>query len=59
MFVKSVNNLIGNGFGRKFYSFYVNTDQINQSELTEMAWEGLVDSIDAAWLSKQQIVESE
>ena len=57
MFVKSVNNLVGDGFGRKFYSSYVNIDQINQSEFIEMAWEGLVDSVDAAWLSKQQIVE--
>ena len=37
MFVKSVNNLVGDGFGRKFYSSYVNIDQINQSEFIEMA----------------------
>lgn len=59
MFVKSVNNLVGNGFGRRFYSSYDNANQINQSEFTEMAWEGMVDAVDAARLSKQQIVESE
>lgn len=59
VFVKSVNNLVGNGFGRRFYSSYDNANQINQSEFTEMAWEGMVDAVDAARLSKQQIVESE
>ena len=33
--------------------------QINQSEFTEMAWEGIVGAVDAARLSKQQIVETE
>lgn len=59
VFVKSVNNFVGNGFGRRFYSSYDNANQINQSEFTEMAWEGMVDAVDAARLSKQQIVESE
>ncbi|GMG98950.1 hypothetical protein Nepgr_000790 [Nepenthes gracilis] len=33
--------------------------QINQSEFTEMAWEGIVGAIEAARASKQQVVESE
>ncbi|GLJ29158.1 hypothetical protein SUGI_0574910 [Cryptomeria japonica] len=33
--------------------------QIDQSEFTEMAWEALAGSVDAARLSKQQVVETE
>lgn len=33
--------------------------QITPGEFTEMAWEGIVGAVDAARLSKQQIVESE
>jgi len=33
--------------------------QITPDEFTEMAWEGIVGAVDAARLSKQQIVESE
>lgn len=33
--------------------------QINNSEFTEMAWEGVVGAVDAARVNKQQVVESE
>jgi len=33
--------------------------QINQSEFTDMAWEAIVGSVDAARQSKQQVVETE
>ncbi|KAL1811076.1 hypothetical protein ACET3Z_021141 [Daucus carota] len=33
--------------------------QINDSEFTEMAWEGIVGAVDAARISKQQVVQSE
>lgn len=33
--------------------------QTNPSEFTEMAWEGIVDAVDAARVSKQQVVETE
>ncbi|KAK9149817.1 hypothetical protein Scep_008574 [Stephania cephalantha] len=33
--------------------------QINQSEFTEMAWEGLVGAVESARVSRQQVVESE
>ncbi|XP_010526239.1 PREDICTED: chaperone protein ClpB4, mitochondrial [Tarenaya hassleriana] len=33
--------------------------QANQNDYTEMAWEGIVNALDAARVSKQQIVESE
>jgi ATP-dependent Clp protease ATP-binding subunit ClpB len=33
--------------------------QIAPGEFTEMAWEGVIDAVEAARLSKQQIVESE
>ncbi|KAL6629065.1 hypothetical protein ACP70R_028830 [Stipagrostis hirtigluma subsp. patula] len=35
------------------------SSQITPGEFTEMAWEGIVGAVDAARLSKQQIVESE
>ncbi|KAL4181816.1 hypothetical protein AMTRI_Chr12g239350 [Amborella trichopoda] len=53
------------GFGyRQFHSsspHYMaeSASQINQSEFTEMAWEGLIDAVEAARQNKQQIVESE
>lgn len=33
--------------------------QISQNEFTEMAWEGIVGAVDAARVSKQQVIESE
>lgn len=33
--------------------------QANPTEFTEMAWEGIVGAVDAARVSKQQVVESE
>ncbi|KAL8115851.1 hypothetical protein AgCh_022376 [Apium graveolens] len=33
--------------------------QINDSEFTEMAWEGFVGAVDAARISKQQVVQTE
>lgn len=33
--------------------------QVAQTEFTEMAWEGILGAVDAARVSKQQIVESE
>ncbi|CAM8970132.1 unnamed protein product [Rhodiola kirilowii] len=35
------------------------SSQVNQSEYTEMAWEGIIGAVDAARASKQQIVETE
>ncbi|KAG6706619.1 hypothetical protein I3843_07G223800 [Carya illinoinensis] len=35
------------------------SSQANQSEFTEMAWEGIIGAVDAARLNKQQVVESE
>ncbi|XP_061365242.1 chaperone protein ClpB4, mitochondrial isoform X1 [Gastrolobium bilobum] len=35
------------------------TSQITQTEFTEMAWEGILGAVDAARVSKQQVVESE
>eukprot|EP00268_Persea_americana_P008182 TRINITY_DN13146_c0_g1_i8.p1 TRINITY_DN13146_c0_g1~~TRINITY_DN13146_c0_g1_i8.p1 ORF type:complete len:164 (+),score=41.12 TRINITY_DN13146_c0_g1_i8:888-1379(+) len=32
---------------------------INQTEFTDMAWEGIIGAVDAARMSKQQVVESE
>lgn len=34
-------------------------EKINDSEFTEMAWEGFVGAIDAARISKQQVVQTE
>ncbi|XP_077221851.1 casein lytic proteinase B4 [Tasmannia lanceolata] len=41
------------------YSNGASSSQVNQSEFTDMAWEGLVGAVDAARLSRQQVVESE
>ncbi|XP_057477537.1 chaperone protein ClpB3, mitochondrial-like [Actinidia eriantha] len=57
--------VVGGGFARQFlsssrsYSTAANSQQINDSEFTEMAWEGVVGALDAAQASKQQVVESE
>lgn len=40
-----------------FFFFFLY--QIDQSEFTEMAWEGVVGAVDAARVSRQQIVETE
>ncbi|XP_042488587.1 chaperone protein ClpB3, mitochondrial-like [Macadamia integrifolia] len=64
---KSVNSLNGVEKGplRLFHSSTpsyhasVSSSQVNQSEYTEMAWEGIVGAVDAARLSKQQVVETE
>ncbi|KAL0016513.1 hypothetical protein SO802_003582 [Lithocarpus litseifolius] len=56
---------LANTFTRHFHasapSFYSASSgsQANPSEFTEMAWEGLVDAVNAARASKQQVVESE
>ncbi|KAH9625295.1 hypothetical protein KSS87_009053 [Heliosperma pusillum] len=59
-------NGIGLGFdpglsllGRRFFSTSPSSGQINQTEYTEMAWEGIVGAVEAARESKQQIVETE
>ncbi|XP_059640935.1 chaperone protein ClpB4, mitochondrial-like [Cornus florida] len=51
----------GNVFARQFHSSrsYSTSGQVNNSEFTEMAWEGIVNALDAAKISKQQMVESE
>ncbi|PON74577.1 Chaperonin ClpB [Parasponia andersonii] len=57
--------LSSNAFTRKFHSsapsYYsaATSSQISQNEFTEMAWEGIVDAVDAARVSRQQVVESE
>lgn len=33
--------------------------QINPTDFTEMAWEGIVGAVDTARMNKQQVVESE
>lgn len=48
----------GVGFNRGF-STAASSEQINNSEYTEMAWEGIVGAVDAARTSKQQVVETE
>ncbi|KAL9231515.1 hypothetical protein vseg_006737 [Gypsophila vaccaria] len=48
--------------GRRLFSAYSaspNSSQINQTEYTEMAFEGIVGAVEAARISKQQIVETE
>lgn len=60
--IKLINSIGSNAFlGRRFYSVSASPsyDQINQTEFTEMAWEGIVGSVEAARASKQQIVETE
>lgn len=61
---KFINGVPCNSFlGRRFYSASAapsaSSGQINQQEFTEMAWEGVVGAVEAARLSKQQIVETE
>ncbi|KMT19033.1 hypothetical protein BVRB_2g031280 [Beta vulgaris subsp. vulgaris] len=60
----SINGVASNfSLGRRFYSASAapsaSSGQINQTEFTEMAWEGIVGAVEAARLSKQQIVETE
>eukprot|EP00268_Persea_americana_P034549 TRINITY_DN34176_c0_g1_i3.p1 TRINITY_DN34176_c0_g1~~TRINITY_DN34176_c0_g1_i3.p1 ORF type:complete len:934 (-),score=233.66 TRINITY_DN34176_c0_g1_i3:263-3064(-) len=56
---------VGLGFRRQFHSTTpsqfsaTSSAQINQTEFTDMAWEGILGAVDAARLSKQQVVESE
>lgn len=54
----------GSGFRRvqvasRSYSAAASSSQINNSEFTEMAWEGILGAVEAAQANKQQIVESE
>ncbi|XP_058223517.1 chaperone protein ClpB4, mitochondrial-like [Rhododendron vialii] len=57
--------VVSRGFTRQFlapsrsYSTVASSNQINNSEFTEMAWEGVVGSVEAAQNSKHQVVESE
>ncbi|MQL75935.1 hypothetical protein Taro_008323 [Colocasia esculenta] len=52
-------------FARQFHSTvpspssYGSASQVSPSDFTEMAWEGIVDAVEAARQSKQQVVESE
>ncbi|KAJ8751694.1 hypothetical protein K2173_025860 [Erythroxylum novogranatense] len=41
------------------YFTATNSSQANQSEFTEMAWEGIIGAVDAARVNKQQVVETE
>ncbi|KAA0064591.1 chaperone protein ClpB4 [Cucumis melo var. makuwa] len=41
------------------YSATASSQQINQTDFTEMAWEGIVGAVDTARANKQQVVESE
>ncbi|XP_021739501.1 chaperone protein ClpB4, mitochondrial-like [Chenopodium quinoa] len=64
LFRNSINGVASNSFlGSRFYSVSAapsaSSGQINQPEFTEMAWEGIVGAVEAARLSKQQIVETE
>ncbi|KAF8035719.1 hypothetical protein BT93_C1676 [Corymbia citriodora subsp. variegata] len=49
------------GFGpsSQAYSTAASASQKNPSEFTEMAWEGIVGTVDAARVCKQQVVETE
>ncbi|KAF5175418.1 Chaperone clpb protein [Thalictrum thalictroides] len=64
-YVHSVGNSLRNLQGQfslpRSYSTVGNSSssQVNQTEFTEMAWEGIVGAVEAAQVSKQQIVESE
>lgn len=49
----------GLGFGSRTYSTAASSSQINNSEFTEMAWEGVIGAVEAAQANKQQVVESE
>lgn len=67
--IRQLSRLISSGVGaavqRQFHSTphsqysAANAAQINQSEFTDMAWEAIVGSVDAARQSKQQVVETE
>lgn len=67
--IRQLTRLISSGVGaavqRQFHSTphsqysAANAAQINQSEFTDMAWEAIVGSVDAARQSKQQVVETE
>ncbi|XP_057477502.1 chaperone protein ClpB3, mitochondrial-like [Actinidia eriantha] len=54
--------VVGGGFARQFlsssrsYSTAANSQQINDSEFTKMAWTGVGGALDAAQASKQQVV---
>ncbi|KAK4747086.1 hypothetical protein SAY87_026123 [Trapa incisa] len=49
----------GPSLSRAYSTAASSTSQINPSEFTEMAWEGIVGAVDAARVSKQQVVETE
>ncbi|KAK4747090.1 hypothetical protein SAY87_026127 [Trapa incisa] len=49
----------GPSLSRAYSTAAISTSQINPSEFTEMAWEGIVGAVDAARVSKQQVVETE
>lgn len=62
--LNSLNGSVGSSFIRKFHSsspsyFSATSSQINPSDYTEMAWEGIAGALDAAKISRQQVVESE
>lgn len=48
-------------YGKSFHMFVylLGSYQANQSEFTEMAWEGILGAVEAARLNKQQVVETE
>ncbi|KAM7274662.1 hypothetical protein ACFE04_016528 [Oxalis oulophora] len=48
---------ITTNFTRSYAS--ATSSQANPSDFTEMAWEGIIGAVDAARISKQQVVESE
>uniref|UniRef100_A0A7N0TAS0 Clp R domain-containing protein n=1 Tax=Kalanchoe fedtschenkoi TaxID=63787 RepID=A0A7N0TAS0_KALFE len=55
---------VGSCLVRRFHSTpprrsAASSSQVNQSEYTEMAWEGIIGAVDAARVSKQQVVETE
>ncbi|XP_004293242.1 PREDICTED: chaperone protein ClpB3, mitochondrial [Fragaria vesca subsp. vesca] len=58
--------VLANAFTRSFhssaprlYSASSSAAQAQQNEFTEMAWEGIIGAVEAARVSKQQVVESE
>ncbi|KAL3497298.1 hypothetical protein ACH5RR_040030 [Cinchona calisaya] len=60
--IRSSSPLNGVGLGGGFASSYTTaatSGQINNSEFTEMAWEGLTGAVEAARATKQQVVETE
>ncbi|GMP83694.1 hypothetical protein CsSME_00037518 [Camellia sinensis var. sinensis] len=65
--VKPSSTFNGRGFVAPHFQYYssrsystaVNSSQINNSEFTEMAWEGIIGAVEAAQALKQQLVESE